>query len=153
LTTLSDLLWQGLLGFVATAGFAILFNVPRSTLLPAALIGAGGHLLRFSMRGLGISNEVATFCGALTVGLVGYWQARRVHLPRLVFTVTGIISMVPGVPAYEVIVYFSKGDILDGLQSAVRATLLTGAIAAGLSTARILTETEWLRNSDPPVHQ
>jgi uncharacterized membrane protein YjjB (DUF3815 family) len=35
-------------------------------------------------------------------------------------TVTGIISMVPGIPAYEVIFYFNKGNILDGLQSAVR---------------------------------
>jgi uncharacterized membrane protein YjjB (DUF3815 family) len=66
----------------------------------------------------------------------------------LVFTVTGIISMIPGVPAYEVMVYFSKGNILDGLQSAVRATLVSGAIAAGLSTARIVTETEWLRSGE-----
>jgi uncharacterized membrane protein YjjB (DUF3815 family) len=146
--TLSDLLLQGLFGFVATAGFAVLFNIPRRVLISAALIGAVGHLLRFALRQVGISNEVATFCGALTVGLVGYWQARRMHLPRLVFTVTGIISMVPGVSAYEIVVYFSKGDILDGLQSAVRATLIAGAIAAGLSTARILTETEWLKNSE-----
>src|SRR5262249_40564824 len=129
-----------------------LFNVPRRALLPAALIGAIGHLLRFALRHFGISNEVATFLGALAVGLVGYWQARRVQLPRLVFTVAGIISMAPGVPADEVVVYFSKGDILDGLQSFVRATLLAGAIAAGLSTARILTETEWLRSSDTAAH-
>lgn len=146
--TLSDLLLQGLFGFVATAGFAILFNVPRRALLSAALIGAGGHLLRVFLRSVGISNEVATFCGALTVGLVGYWQAHGMQLPRLIFTVTGVISMVPGIPAYEMIVHFSKGNILDGLQSGVRATLVAGAIAAGLSTARILTETEWLRNSD-----
>jgi uncharacterized membrane protein YjjB (DUF3815 family) len=61
-------------------------------------------------------------------------------------TVTGIISMVPGIPAYEVIFYFNKGNILDGLQSAVWAVLLAGMIAAGLSTARILTETEWTRH-------
>jgi len=146
--TLSDLLLQALFGFVATAGFGVLFNVPRRVLFSAALIGACGHLLRYALRQVGISNEVATFCGALTVGLIGYWQARRMQLPRLVFTVTGIISMVPGVPAYEVVVYFSRSDILDGLQSAVRASLVSGAIAAGLSTARILTETEWLRNSE-----
>ncbi len=141
--TIPDLLLQVVLGFVATAGFAVLFNVPRDTLIPAGLIGAAGHVLRFVLRSSGVSNELATFCGALAVGLVGYWQARRTLHPRLIFTVTGIISMVPGVPAYEVIFYFNRGDILDGLQSAVRATLLAGAIAAGLSTARILTETEW----------
>ncbi len=63
-------------------------------------------------------------------------------LPRLVFTVTGIISMVPGIPAYETVIFFSRNDILDGLQSAIRAGLATAAIAVGLSTARILTEFE-----------
>ncbi len=141
--TITDLFLQGLFGFVATTGFAILFNVPRRALLIAGLIGTAGHLLRFVLRQVGVSNELATFCGALLVGLVGYWQARRMYVPRLIFTVTGTISMVPGIPAYEVIFYFNKGDILAGLQSAVRAALIAGAIAAGLSTARILTETEW----------
>jgi uncharacterized membrane protein YjjB (DUF3815 family) len=143
---LTDLLIQGLFGFIATTGFAILFNVPRRVLLSCGLIGACGHVLRFVLRQVGVSNELATFCGAFTVGMVGYWQARRAHLPRLVFTVTGIISMVPGIPAYEVIFYFNQGNILDGLQSAVRAALVAGMIAAGLSTARILTETEWTRH-------
>ncbi len=141
--TITDLLLQSLFGFVATAGFAILFNVPRRALLVCGLIGTAGHLVRFMLRRAGVSNELATFCGALLVGLVGYWQAWRIRVPRLIFTVTGIISMVPGIPAYEVIFYFNKGAILDGLQSAVRAALIAGAIAAGLSTARILTETEW----------
>ncbi len=144
--TLPDVLMQILMGFVATAGFAILFNVPRNVLLLAGLIGAIGHTLRFVLRDLGVSNELASFSGALAVGLIGYWSARHIHTPRLIFTVTGIIAMVPGVPAYEVIFYFNRGDILDGLQSAVRATLLAGSIAAGLSTARILTETEWTRH-------
>ncbi len=141
--TITDLLLQGLFGFVATAGFGILFNVPRRALFICGLIGAAGHLLRFVLRQLGVSNELATFCGAFLVGMVGYWQARQMRVPRLIFTVTGIISMVPGIPAYEVIFYFNKGDILDGLQSAVRAGFAAAAIAAGLSTARILTETEW----------
>ncbi len=141
--TVTDLLLQALFGFVATVGFGILFNVPRRALFISGLIGAAGHLLRFVLRQLGVSNELATFCGAFLVGMVGYWRARQMHVPRLIFTVTGIISMVPGIPAYEVIFYFNKGDILTGLQSAVRAGLLAGAIAAGLSTARILTETEW----------
>jgi len=144
---LSTFLTQALFGFLATFGFAILFNVPRKILLSCSLIGAGGHLLRFVMRSAGISNELATFTAALVVGLVGYWQAYRMKVPRIGFTVTGIISMVPGIPAYETLFYFNQGDILEGLQSAVRATLVAGAIAAGLSTARFLTETEWRRHS------
>lgn len=137
---LSDVLIQTLLGFFVTAGFGILFNVPRSVLPFSALVGAFGHLLRFSLHAAGLSVEVATFCGAFAVGVAGYLVARRLDKPRLVFTVTGVIAMVPGVPAYEAILYFTHNDMLNGLQSAVRAGGVTGAIAAGLSTARLLTE-------------
>ena len=136
----TDLLTQAILGLAVTAGFGILFNVPAEYLAYCALIGAGGHTLRFALRAVGVSNELATFCGSFAVGLVGYWTAHRLQKPRLIFTVTGIISMVPGIPAYQMIMYFSRSETLDGLTSAVHAALLAGAIAAGLSTARLLTE-------------
>jgi uncharacterized membrane protein YjjB (DUF3815 family) len=136
------MLSQAILALCVTMGFGILFNIPRNTLIPCGLVGVLGHITRFSLHTLGVSNEVATFFGALVVGLIGYWTARRMSCPRLVFTVTGIISMVPGIPAYETILFFSRGDILDGLQSIVRAGLITAAIAIGLSTARILTEVD-----------
>jgi uncharacterized membrane protein YjjB (DUF3815 family) len=142
LMTVSMLLEQVLLAAGVTIGFGVLFNIPRNTLIPCGLIGILGHLTRFTLRSLGLSNEVATFGGALVVGIVGYWTAKRMNRPRLVFTVTGIISMVPGIPAYETVIFFSRSDILSGLQSAVRAGLATAAIAVGLSTARIFTEIE-----------
>lgn len=140
--TISTLLLQALLAFCVTVGFGMLFNVPREAILPCGLIGMLGHLTRFSLRSLGASDEINTFLGALVVGLVGYWAAKRTEQPRLVFTVTGIISMVPGIPAYETVIFFSRNEILSGLQSLVRAGLVTIAIAIGLSTARILTEIE-----------
>ena len=141
--TISSLALQSFLALGVTLGFGVLFNVPKETLAPCGFIGILGHLTRYSLHSLGISNEVATFFGAFIVGLIGYWVARRMDRPRLIFTVTGIISMVPGINAYETIIYFSRSDILDGLQSAVHAGLATAAIAVGLSTARILTEAEF----------
>ena len=138
--TISTVLLQAVLALCVTLGFGMLFNIPRNSLIPCGLFGILGHLTRFSLVSLGVSNEVATFSGALIVGLIGYGIARQSGRPRLVFTVTGIISMIPGIPAYESVIYFSRGDILAGLQSAVRAGLVTAAIAVGLSTARILTE-------------
>ena len=51
--------------------------------------------------------------------------------------------MVPGIPTFKVVVYFSHGDILGGLQSAVEAGFGVGAIAAGIGAARIITDVEW----------
>jgi len=140
--TIPTLLLQALLAFCVTIGFGMLFNIPRETLLPCGLIGVLGHLTRISLRSLGMNDEVNTFSGALVVGLVGYWQAKRTGQPRLVFTVTGIISMIPGIPAYETVIFFSRNELLSGLQSMVRASLVTASIAVGLSTARLLTEIE-----------
>ncbi|MCC7207505.1 MAG: threonine/serine exporter family protein [Anaerolineae bacterium] len=130
-------------GFVITAGFGVLFNLPRYTLARTGLVGAVALAARFLGTHAGASPVTATFVAALVVGLVGYGQSRVFHIPRTVFTVTGIIGLVPGVAGFETLIFFQTGDILGGLQSFVTASLITGAIAAGLGTARILLDMEW----------
>ena len=41
-----DLLRQGALAFLATLGFAVLFNVPRRSLLACGVTGVVGYLAR-----------------------------------------------------------------------------------------------------------
>jgi uncharacterized membrane protein YjjB (DUF3815 family) len=142
---LETLLLQSAMGFLTTFGFAILFNVPRRTLLSVSVVGAAGHLIRHLLSRVGVSAEVAAFSGAFVVGVVGYWLAMRYGLPRLIFTVTGIVSMIPGAQAYQALVQISEGGLADGLTNAVRAGLVIGAIAAGLATARILTDVDWAK--------
>lgn len=136
--TTFQLLEQGFWGFIATGGFAVLFNVPTRVLAVCGFTGAVGHMWRRALLANDANAVTATFVGALVVGLLGYSQARFFHMPRLIFTVTGIIPMVPGVPAFETMVYFMRGNISTGLESAVMAGLLTGAIAAGLVAARLM---------------
>ena len=57
-------------------------------------------------------------------------------MPAPLFSVPSFIPLVPGVPAYRAVVSFAQADYLKGLESLVRATLLTAAIAAGLGTAK-----------------
>lgn len=132
-----ELLEQGFWAFVATFGFGVLFNAPSRVLIYCGLTGAAGHVCRRALLMQGVHPVTATFCGALAVGLLGYIEARYFRMPRLIFTVTGIIPMVPGVPAFETVVYFMRDDILTGIETAVRVALLVGAIGAGLMTARL----------------
>lgn len=132
------LIEQGFWGFIATLGFAVLFNVPTRMLLICGVAGAIGHMWRRALMAQGIDVVTSTFVGATVVGLVGYTQARFFHMPRLIFTVTGIIPLVPGVPAFETMVYFMRDDIPTGLETLVRTGLIGGAIAVGLVTARLL---------------
>ncbi|HML23633.1 MAG TPA: threonine/serine exporter family protein [Aggregatilinea sp.] len=132
------LLEQGFWAFVATLGFAVLFNVPTRMLLICGVAGTLGHMWKRALMAHGIDVVMSTYIGATVVGLVGYTQARFFHMPRLIFTVTGIIPMVPGVPAFETMVYFMRDDIPTGLETLVRTGLIGGAIAVGLVTARLL---------------
>jgi uncharacterized membrane protein YjjP (DUF1212 family) len=99
-------------GFVVTAGFGVLFNLPRYTLARAGLVGAVALAARYIGIQAGASPVTATFIAALLVGLVGYGQSHVFHIPRTVFTVTGIIGLVPGVAGFETLIFIESGDIL-----------------------------------------
>jgi len=137
---------QAVISFIATLGFVVLFNVPRRALLPCTLIGMMAHLLRLLLPELGLSENAATFFGALFVGTVGAWPARQLNLPMLVFVITGIIALIPGIAGFEALVHFSYGNIPTGLQSLVRAGFGVGAIGGGIGAGRVLTDHQWGRD-------
>jgi uncharacterized membrane protein YjjB (DUF3815 family) len=132
-------LGQGAIGFVATVGFAVWFALPRETLLRAGTVGMGGFLLRSLIVAHGHSLMIGSFFAALFIGLFGYARARTFHYPRVIFTVTGIIPLVPGISAYRALLLFSQGNTLQGLESAMQGFLVLAALAAGLTAARAAT--------------
>jgi uncharacterized membrane protein YjjB (DUF3815 family) len=135
-TSLPQVAWQAALGLVATLGFAIGFNLPRGALSRVGLVGMAGFLVRFGMLTLGHSVAAASFAAAFFMGVVGYYGARTFRYPRVLFTVTGIIPLVPGIPAYQAILEFSHGNLSLGLENLVRASWVIIALAAGLTAAR-----------------
>ncbi len=94
---LYDAFWSAL----AALGFAILFNVPRRTLMGCMLAGASGHALRTLCVQSGLTLEMGTLIGATLVGFMAVGLGNRHHVPRLIFSVSGVIPMVPGVFAYQ----------------------------------------------------
>ncbi len=95
-----DALWSGL----AAMSFAMAFNVPRRALLACALGGAAGHVLRTFLLGSGWSIELSTFVGAAVIGILAQGFARFWQAPALVFTVPGVIPMVPGSFAFRTMI-------------------------------------------------
>jgi uncharacterized membrane protein YjjB (DUF3815 family) len=133
-----DLLREFALAAVATFGFGLLFNVPRRTLLACCLAGGAGRLVRLAAVNLGASTVAGSYFGALAVGLLGYGLARVFRTPRMVFTVTGVIPMIPGVPAFGVLFELARGNVEAGIYNAVDAVLIGGALAMGLTTVRVI---------------
>ncbi|MBN2195952.1 MAG: threonine/serine exporter family protein [Polyangiaceae bacterium] len=133
---LAWLMTQTALGAFATLGFAVWFRVPRETLTRVVLVGTVGFLVRQVLNDFGVAPPVSSFWAALLIGVFGLERARTFHYPRVIFTVTGVIPLVPGISAYESLVRFTEGDLDGGIASMVRATAIILALAGGLAAAR-----------------
>jgi uncharacterized membrane protein YjjP (DUF1212 family) len=126
------------LALVATAGFAVLFDVPRRTLFVCALVGALAYGTRQGALNLGLPPEAAIFLGGVVVGLLAELFARLFHLPTSIFTIPGFITLVPGSAAFRTLLDFVSADYTSGTANSVRTALLTAALAAGFGTINAL---------------
>lgn len=126
--------------FIATAAFAILFNVPRGTLLQCGFVGMLGWVLYMLMTQYAVDTILATLLASFSVTLVSHLCAKSFKTPVIVFSVSGIIPLVPGGLAYDAMrnVVLHHYDV--AVQLAVQAFLLSGAIAIGLVFSEVLNQ-------------
>lgn len=128
------------LAFVATTGFGLLFNVPRRTLAACGLTGGIGLAVRSVAVKLGASDIGGAFLGALTVALVGFLLARSYRVPRTIFTITGVLPMIPGSLAFTTMIQLTTGDFQKGITSGLQTALVVAALAMGLTAIRVLSQ-------------
>jgi len=139
------LMLRALATFVGAGGFAILYNSSGRTVLHVGLLALIGNTLRLALRGVGLDLPLATFVGALVVGLLASLACRWLTAPRITLTVPGVIMMVPGLYAFEALTLFNQGEVLAALRSLVLVVFVVGAMAMGLVVARLISRPEWLR--------
>lgn len=134
---------------IAALGFAMLFNVPHRALIYCVVAGAIGHALRtLMMQQFGLSIIASTLIGATMVGFLAKGFAYRLHIPSLVFGISGAIPMVPGVFAFETmraiiaLPFATEENVLTLLsQMAVSASttgFILAAIALGIAMPNLL---------------
>lgn len=144
-----DAFWSG----IAATGFAILFNVPRRALIYCALIGAVGHAARtIAMEQFGVGIAIATLIGALIVGFLSKWLARRLQIPSMIFGISAAIPMVPGVFAYQAMIGLlelvnleadqTQSVLVEIATNSVRTGAILGALGLGITAPTFLLERE-----------
>jgi uncharacterized membrane protein YjjP (DUF1212 family) len=126
------------LALLATAGFAILFDVPRPVLLVSAIVGTLAYGARLAVLALGWPPEPAIFLAGVVIGLLAELLARGFRAPTSLFTIPGFITLVPGAAAFRTLLAFVNADYPTGTAGLVRTALLTTALAAGLGTVSAL---------------
>jgi len=134
------LLLRAVASFIGGWGFAVLFNSPARAALVVGVLSLVSNDLRLALRDAGMMAAPAAFIGALVVGLLASLLDRRLDVPPLALAVPGIIIMVPGIPAFQMIVLFNRAEMLEALQAASVCGFVTGALGIGLATARVLTD-------------
>ncbi|WP_059172421.1 threonine/serine exporter family protein [Bacillus sp. FJAT-27445] len=133
-----EIIEQLIMSFIATAAFGILFNAPRNSLVKCGLVGMAGWIVYYLLEKY-ISNVVsATLTAAFVVGAISHLLAKQYRGPVIIFSVAGIIPLVPGGTFYNAMRHFVAIDYNSALSLAGRAFLISGAIAMGLVFSEVI---------------
>lgn len=119
--------------YIATIGFAVLFQVPRKTLLRAGFAGAFGWSVFNIINQEFNSMVVATFLAAMVLAMIGERFARTEKQPFTVFIIPGIVPLVPGVALYNTMIAILEENYNLAIETGSEAILIALAISGGLT--------------------
>ena len=126
--------------FIATGAFGILFNAPTKTLIKCGLIGMGGWIIYYILENNNHDAVVATVTAAVFVGVISHVLAKAYKTPVIIYSVAGIIPLVPGGLSYDSMRNFVENDYNAALNLAAKAFMLSGSIAFGLVLSEVINQ-------------
>ncbi|WP_239646197.1 threonine/serine exporter family protein [Nocardiopsis valliformis] len=123
---------------IGAAGIAMAFAISLAVpprMLPT--IGAMGVMIWLIYAGLRLLLEVppvvGTVVGAVAVGVVGHWLARRSRRPVLPYLIPSIAPLLPGSILYRGLIEITQGTAVSGLLSIAEAVMVALALGAGVN--------------------
>ena len=128
-------------GFIATAFYQLLWNAPKTAVIPAALIGGATYGLYALLETNG-QKYLGYFAATLFAAALSEILARRMKMPSTIFLFPGLVPLVPGMGLYETMLYIVRGRPEEalrlGAEVMICAALMAFAAAAeGAVTGRI----------------
>lgn len=146
----------------AAIGFAILFNVPKRTLLSIFLMSAFGGAVKLLFLQFNNSVVLGTLLGAILVGFLSIYAAHIKHSPPFVFAIPAVIPMVPGSFAYHTmkgIIKLANNTNPDDFIPLLNDTVTNGfktlfiliAISVGVFAPMLLTRRESAKQIKVPL--
>lgn len=119
--------------YLATFGFAIMFNIKGKTVWFAALagsIGAAIYYLTYIKLEMGIFLSMLYTSMAMT--LYAEIMARKMKTPVTLFLICGLITYVPGGTMYYMMKAFMDNEMSVAGEKCMEVFLTSGALAAGI---------------------
>ncbi|MCK9857867.1 MULTISPECIES: threonine/serine exporter family protein [Paenibacillus] len=140
---MSGVLWieQAVTSFIASAAFGLIFNAPRQMLPQCGVVGMVGWLLYRSCTEMGLEAIPSTLIAVIIVAVISQLFAKLYKTPIIVFSVAGIIPLVPGGIAYDAMRRVVENDYDVAVQLGVKAFMISGTIAIGLVLSEVVNQT------------
>ena len=127
-----DMIIQLLTNFIVSGAFAVIFNVPQKNILQCCIVGMVGRFLHSSLINHNFDTVQATLIASFSIGVISQLFAKIYKTPVIVFSISGILPLVPGSLAYDATRNFVENHYNLGIQVAVKAIMTAGSIAVGL---------------------
>lgn len=131
---------QAITSFIATSAFGILFNAPKESLIKCGLIGMGGWLIYFLLEDYTDNAILATLAATIFIAVLSQELAKFYKTPVIIFSVAGIIPLVPGGLAYDAMRNFVENDYYSAITLAAKVFMLAGSIAFGLVFSEVINQ-------------
>lgn len=123
---------QFFLALFATLGFAVIFRVPVRHIPACVATGALGWITYLISDYYFDSPIMGCFFGACMVGLCSIIAARVFKEAMTIFTIPGILCLVPGAKIFYTMDAFLKEDLEGFGEIGIQTLMMAGAIAMGL---------------------
>ncbi|SFA70411.1 MULTISPECIES: threonine/serine exporter family protein [unclassified Bacillus (in: firmicutes)] len=131
---------QLITSFIATAAFGIIFNAPKQSLVKCGLVGAIGWMIYVIMEYHQFDTTLATLAASFFIAVMSQTLSRIYKTPIIIFSVAGVIPLVPGGLAYDAMKNFVLNDYTLAVALAAKAFMLSGAIAIGLIFSEVINQ-------------
>ena len=133
-----EYLAQFITSFIGSAGFGIIFNAPKESVIKCGFVGSIGWICYFALSQLGLDIVSSTAIASALIALISQFFAQMYKTPMIIFTVGGIIPLVPGGMSYNAMRLFVENNYEQALIMAAKAFLISGSIALGLIFSEVL---------------
>ncbi len=118
--------------FLASLGFAFIFNIRGKNIFIASLGGGLSWLTYLIIQNMHGSITVSLFTGAFVVSIYSEVMARKFRAPVTTYTICGIIPLVPGGGMYDTMYASISGNVSKATLAGLQTLTSAGAIAIAM---------------------
>ena len=126
---------------IATIGFSVFLNAPKSALIPAGLTGGIGWSVYYFLIHTTNNDILANFLASILVALISEILARKLKYPAILFVIPGIIPLVPGLGMYNTMIYLVQSNYELAISKGANVLFIGGAISLGVLVVTSLSRT------------